>query len=442
MASGPRTVIHVDMDAFFVAVELQRRPELRGKPVVVGGAGPRGVVAAASYEARRYGVHSAMPSSRARRLCPDAVFLSGDHARYEAVSRELHVLFHEITPLVEPISLDEAFLDVTGGRRLHGDGLTIGTRLRARVLDVTGLTCSVGVAPSKLLAKLASEAAKPVPGPAGIQAGRGVVVVEPGEERAFLDPLPVEALWGVGPATLARLHRLGVERVADLAATPVASLVNALGEAHGRHLHELAHGIDPRPVEPDRDAKSIGHEETFPVDMTEPDALAGVLVRQADAVAARLRDHGLAARTVQIKVRFGDFHTITRAVTLDEPVATGPAVAAAAQRLLATVDVSAGVRLLGTSASGLGPPPARQLRLDLETENATGPGSPTGPDQPDPRSPDPSGWEDASQAVDDIRRRYGDQSIGPARLLGSSGLRPTRRGQQAWGPDRPDDAGT
>ncbi len=418
MASA-RTVLHLDMDAFFVAVELLRRPELAGQPVVVGGTSNRGVVAAASYEARRFGVHSAMPSTTAQRLCPHAVFLPGDHAHYEVVSRNLRRILRSYTPLVEPISLDEAFLDVTGARRLFGDGVAIAWELRDRVRDELSLSCSVGVAPSKLVAKLASEAAKPRARPSGIEPGPGVVAVAPEGVRAFLDPLPVQALWGVGPATLSRLRRLGVECVAELASTPLPSLVAALGEANGRHLHLLAHGIDDRPVEPDRETKSISHEETFATDVDDPEALWAILVRQADAVAGRLRAHGLESRTVVLKVRYGDFTTITRSATLPEPIRSGPALADAARRLLDTLDVSPGVRLLGVAAAGLGPEGPRQLTLG---------GGQQGGDE--------LGWDDASRAVDGIRERFGDAAIGPARSLGPRGLRPVGRGDQAWGPDR------
>jgi DNA polymerase-4 len=413
-----RAIVHVDMDAFFVAVELLRRPELKGRPVVVGGSGPRGVVAAASYEARRFGVHSALPSAIARRRCPDAVFLPGDHARYEEVSSELMAIFLRYTPLVEPISLDEAFLDVTGAQRLFGTGAAVAAAIRRAVTAETGLSCSLGVAPSKLLAKLASEAAKPVPTAKGVESGPGIVEVPPGDELAFLHPLPVAALWGVGPATRARLQRLGVTTVGELAELPLASLVAAVGQAHGQHLHDLANGIDEREVEPDRELKSIGHEETFPHDLTDRDELLGVLVRQADAVASRLRARAVAARTVTIKLRYGDFTTLTRSVTAMQPVASGPAIADAARRLLEQLDVTRGVRLLGVSASGLVEGGGQQLSLDDVAA---------------------ASWEDASQAVDDIRRRFGDGAIGPARLSRrGAGLRLTRRGQQQWGPDAPD----
>src|SRR4051812_28193627 len=251
------------MDAFFVSVELRRRPELRGKPVVVGGTGPRGVVAAASYEARQFGVHSALPSAVARRRCPHAVFLAGDHALYSEVSAQVHAIFVRYTPLVEPLALDEAFLDVSGATRLFGDGTLIATRIRADVSDELQLGCSVGVAPNKFLAKLASVAAKPRATPDRITPGRGVVEVVPGHELEFLHALPVNRLWGVGPVTFSRLERLGIRTVGHLAALDQRTLIGALGQGQAAHLHALAWGRDDRPVETIREAKSIGHEETY-----------------------------------------------------------------------------------------------------------------------------------------------------------------------------------
>ena len=409
-----RTILHVDMDAFFVSVELLRRPELRGRPVVVGGTGDRGVVAAASYEARAYGIFSAMPSARARRLCPSAEFLPGDHAHYGEVSERVMAIFRAYTRLVEPISLDEAFLDVTGARRSTGDGATVARRIRTEVQEREGLTCSVGVAPSKMLAKLASEAAKPRVSTNGPAPGSGVHVVAPGDELAFLHPLPARALWGVGPATLARLERLGVRTVGDIAGLPEPALVASLGAAHGRHLAHLSRAIDPRPVEPDQPLKSIGHEETFSADRYEADELRRDVVRMADAVAWRLRRGGFAGRTVTLKVRFSDFQTITRSSTLAATVDDGPAIARTALSLLAEVDPRPGVRLLGVSVSGLVAGAASQLSFD------------------DAAAPD---WHEASGAVDAIRDRFGDRAIGPASAAGPGGLRVPRKGQQQWGPD-------
>ncbi len=409
-------ILHVDMDAFFVSVELIDHPELRGQPVIVGGAGDRGVVAAASYEARAFGVHSAMSSVRARRLCPHAVFLSGRHDRYGQVSRQVMEIFGSFTPLVEPISLDEAFLDVTGAERLHGRPTTVAHAIRRRVLDEVSLTCSVGVAPSKFVAKLASEAAKPKASVSGPQPGLGVKVVTEDEVEAFLFPLPVSALWGVGPATLDRLSRLGVTTVGELAALPVEVVTASIGNAAGQHLHALANGIDDRAVEPDRPVKSVGHEETFPRDHHTHASLEREIVRLSDAVGARLRRHGLAGRTLTLKVRFSDFHTITRSSTFAGATDSTSAITRGAKELLAAIDPAPGVRLIGVSMSGLTDGSARQLTLD------------------DAGSP---GWDDATQAVDAIRERFGVASIGPATLADPGGLRVRRDGEAPWGPGEP-----
>jgi len=408
-----RTILHVDMDAFYASVEQLRRPELRGQPVIVGGPGARGVVAAASYEARVFGIHSAMPSTQAQRLCPHAVFVPGDHDRYGEISTRIMAIFSSFTPLVEAISLDEAFLDVTGARRLHGDGPTIGAKIRAAVEDQEGLTCSVGVAPSKFVAKLASEAAKPRVGRRGPEPGLGVKVVGADEVLAFLRPLPVQALWGVGPKTLEKLHRLGIDTIADLADTDERSALAALGAASGAHLRRLSMGLDDRDVVPEQRAKSIGHEETFARDHHLLDTLQHELVRLGDSVADRLRRSGLAGRTVTIKVRFHDFRTITRSVTLPSAVDTGPDVLRAASDLLGRIDPTPGVRLLGIHVSQLADRSARQLTLD---------------------DIDAPSWDDATGAVDAIRARYGHGSIVPASLAEPGGIRVKRRGDQQWGP--------
>ena len=409
-------ILHVDMDAFFVSVELLDQPELRGRPVIVGGAGDRGVVAAASYEARAFGVFSAMPSVRARRLCPQAVFLPGRHARYGEVSARVMAIFGSFTPLVEPISLDEAFLDVRQARRLHGPAPEIAARIRARVLDEEGLTCSVGVAPSKFVAKLASEAAKPKASVQGPQPGFGVKVVAVDEVLAFLHPLPVQALWGVGPATLARLERLGIATVGDLAVMSLPTLTSTLGQAAGRHLHALANGIDDRAVEPDRQTKSIGHEETFPRDHHSHRTLGRELVRLGDSVGARLRAAGVAGRTVTLKVRFHDFRTITRSTTLPGATDSSSTIVGAAKELLAAVDPAPGVRLIGVSVSGLIEGGSRQLTLDDLTGGS---------------------WDDANDVVDAIRARFGSASIGPATLAGPGGLHLRLDDDRPWGPDDP-----
>jgi DNA polymerase IV len=408
-------ILHVDMDAFFVSVELLDHPELRGRPVVVGGAGDRGVVAAASYEARSFGIHSAMSSVRARRLCPHAVFLHGRHDRYGEVSQQVMEIFTSFTPLVEPISLDEAFLDVRAARRLHGPPTRIAADIRRRVHDEVGITCSVGVAPSKFVAKLASEAAKPRASVQGPRPGLGVKVVGADQVLGFLRPLPVSALWGVGPATLTRLTRLGVVTIADLADLPVELITSALGSAAGRHLHALANGIDDRAVEPQRAVKSVGHEETFAEDHLSHATLERELVRLADSVGSRLRHHDLAGRTITIKVRFSDFHTITRSSTRAEATDSTVVITREAKLLLAGVDPSPGVRLLGVSVGALTEGAARQLSLD-EAGSA--------------------GWDDATDAVDAIRARFGRSAIGPASLADGGGVGVHQPGQAQWGPDR------
>jgi DNA polymerase-4 len=412
-ARPTRTILHVDMDAFYVSVELRRRPELRGKPVVVGGTGARGVVAAASYEARQFGVHSALPSAVARRRCPQAVFLAGDHALYARVSEQVHEIFHRYTPTVEGLALDEAFLDVTGATRLFGEGVEIANRIRDDVRDELALSCSVGVAPNKFLAKLASVEAKPRARPEGIVPGRGVVEVRPGHELEFLHPLPVKRLWGVGPVTLEKLERLGVRTVRDLSVLGERTVTTALGRAQGLHLLALANAIDDRPVEVDRDPKSIGHEETYPHDLVDHASLERELVRLADAVASRLRHQGVAGRTVTLKVRFAGFHTVTRSVTVASPVDTGPELVAAVRPALRELDVGRGVRLLGVSAGNL-TAPNRQLSLLDDVESPS----------------------KAAGAIDEIRARFGSAAIGPASSVGTGGIRVVRKGAQQWGPDQ------
>ena len=409
--------LHVDMDAFYAAVEVRRRPELRGRPVIVGGTGNRGVVAAASYEARVFGIHSAMPSTRARRLCPHAVFLPGDHSHYGEVSEVVMAILADVTPLVEPLSLDEAFLDVRGAARLLGPAPELAAEIRSRILEQEQLTCSVGVASSKFMAKLATERAKPRVEPSGPVWGSGVHVVEAGAELDFLHPLPVTALFGVGPATARRLTRLGVETVGDLAALPEPSLVAALGTAAGRQLHQLANGIDERPVVVNRLPRSISHEETFARDLHARSALEAEVARLGDAVARRLRASSLVARTIVLKVRFGDFKTITRSATLPDPTDGARDVVAAARGLLAAVDTTAGVRLVGVGASGLVDASTQQLSFE-----------------------DGAPLHDAAELVADrIRDRFGDSAIGTAAAIRGGGrLRSPLDADQRWGPDATD----
>ena len=400
-----RRILHVDMDAFFASVELLRHPELRDRPVVVGGGGDRGVVAAASYRARSYGVRSAMATARARRLCPDLVVVAPDHRHYVAVSSRIMDCCAEFTPLVEPLSLDEAFLDVTGSGGLFGSDEALAGELRRRLHEREGLWSSVGVASCKLVAKLASESAKPVPGPPGsaapVDGSGGVRVVDPADELRFLQDRPVGDLWGVGPVTGARLRSLGVATVAELAGFPVEALVSHLGPSVGRQLHELANGRDERPVVVDVEARSISQEETFAHDRTDAADLRPDLLRMAEQVTRRARRRGVEGRTVHLKLRWSDLGTTTRSRTLGEPTADGLVVASVASELLAQLPVDRGVRLLGVGLSGLGPPAdATQLRLSLEGHelgtNVTS-----------------SNRAAALRAADEVRERFGETAIGP-----------------------------
>jgi DNA polymerase-4 len=426
-----RIIVHVDMDAFYASVEVREDPSLAGKPVVVGGTGGRGVVASASYEARAYGIRSAMPAGQARRLCPRAVFLPPRFDLYKQASSRLHAVFFEVTPLVEGIALDEAFLDVSAATSLFGPPEAIAARLRRRVSEELGLSCSVGVAPNKLVAKLASEAAKPRASLTGPLPGQGVVVVTEADLLGFLWPLAVGALWGVGPSSRERLHRLGVATVGELAALPEATLVGALGKAAGRMLHELAWGRDARPVVPERAPKSIGHEETYETDLQDRADLERRLAMMADQVAARVRSAGMVARTATVKLRYGDFTTLTRSRTFPAPLDSGPALVAATRPLLRSLSVTEGVRLLGVSVSGLLPKehaPGQQLQLDLGSvvsRRASDPGA----GGPAAGGPAPSQglaaqhWEQALGAVDAVRERFGEGSVRQAAALPGRGER-------------------
>ena len=341
------SVLHLDLDAFFAAVEQRDKPSLRGKPVVVGGVGGRGVVATASYEARKYGVRSAMSTREARARCPHAAFLTGRFHAYRDASAIVMGLLREVSPLVEPLSMDEAFVDLAAAGL---DDLEVPTvtafaeELRSRVAGATGgLTASVGVGSSKFIAKVASDLDKP----------DGLVVVPPGTEQELLRPMSVTVIPGVGPATAERLRRVGIHTVAELETVSLDELVRLVGKAHGIGLHALARAEDERPVEPERETKSISSEGTYDTDLTDRSLMEHLLTRQANDVATRLRKHGFSGRTVSIKVRLHDFTTLSRSTTLASPTDNGATVARLARGLLADLDTSGGVRLLGVGVSGL-----------------------------------------------------------------------------------------
>ena len=399
-------ILHVDMDAFYASVSLLDHPELVGTPVIVGGAGTRSVVLSATYEARASGVTSAMPMSRALRLCPTATVLPPQHDRYAAVSKAVFATFRSVTPLVEGLSLDEAFLDVSGARRLLGPPTTIAELIRAQVLDEQGVTCSVGIAPTKFVAKLASGMAKP----------DGVLVVPAADVVSFLHQLPVGALWGVGEKTEEALTRLGLRTVADIAHTPRATLQRALGDVGGAHLHDLSWGRDPRRVEPTREEKSVGADETFPYDVDDPDYIRRELLRLSDKVAGRLRAAGLSGRTVTLKVRFADFTTITRARTLREPTDVSREIFTTVSDLYAALGLQrARLRLVGVRMSSV-----------VETSQAPIQGL---LDEPE------FGWRDADRAIDRAQARFGKESVTSASLLPSRATRRTPGpGQHASGP--------
>ena len=386
------TVLHLDMDAFYASVELRRRPELRGLPVIVGGGGNRGVVLSATYEARALGVRSAMPMSRARRLAPRAVVVPPVFSDYSEASAGVMAVFRSLTPRVEPLSLDEAFLDIAGVRT-HGGPAATAAWLKARITDEQGLTCSVGVAPSKFLAKLASARCKP----------DGLLVVPADAVVPFLHPLPVTALWGVGEKTEVILTRLGLHTVADLAATPLTTLQRALGVGVGTHLHDLAWGRDERQVvahEPDR---SIGAEETFSRDVDDPEVIHRELLRLSEKVSARLRKAEVVGRTISIKVRFADFTTISRSRTLKEPTDVGRVVHATAKELFDALHLQrARLRLVGVRVENLLPVDGVPRQLLLE--------------EPGP------GWREVEQAADRAVRRFGPGVVTAATLV--TGPRP------------------
>jgi DNA polymerase-4 len=358
MSGAARSILHADMDAFYAAIEQRDAPELRGRPVVVGGSSARGVVAAASYEARVFGVHSAMPSAQARKLCPQAVFVRGDAAKYARESRRIFAIFRRFTPLVEGLSLDEAFLDLTGTERLLGPPLEVARALRAAVRAETGLAVSVGLAPVKLVAKIASDLAKP----------DGLLRVPPEGVRDFLEPLPAGRLWGVGPVAQARLTARGLHTIGDLARAPDALLHEALG-SWGPQAARLARGEDAREVEPWREPKSYGEENTFERDVSDPAFLERAIRSHAEAVARRLRRDGIRARGVTLKLKLarplggGRYPLVTRAASLASASDDGAELASAACELLRRAGLAEPVRLIGVAAMRLEAPGPEQLQL-------------------------------------------------------------------------------
>ncbi|HAF71274.1 TPA: DNA polymerase IV [Candidatus Acetothermia bacterium] len=351
-----RWVLHVDMDAFYASVEQLDNPSLKGRPVIVGGLGPRGVVATASYQARAYGVHSAMPMARARRLCPHGVFLPPRFARYQELSSRIQAILREYTPLVEPISLDEAFLDLTGTQRARGSPEQVAREIHTRIPREVGLPCSVGLGPSKLLAKLASDSAKP----------GGLRVIKPEDVIAFMSPLPVERLWGIGPKTAQRLTQQGIRTVQDLRGVDVALLSSWFGPKVGTHLWRLARGLDDSPVIPVREAKSFSQEVTYPEDLYDQEVIRAEVRRLAHMVAGRLKEEGFLARVVRIKVRWEDFVTNTRQLRLPEATDNVVLLSEAAVELLSRLETGRGVRLVGVGVAGLVPASFRPLHLFLD----------------------------------------------------------------------------
>ena len=389
--SSTATILHVDLDAFFASVELLDRPEIAHLPVVVAGRSARSVVTAANYPARKYGVRSAIPLSQALRLCPKAIVLEPHFEKYRHYSNLVMEIFDDVTPLVERLGIDEAFLDVSGARGVIGSPAEVGALVRRRVHEETRLTCSVGAASTKFVAKLASGRAKP----------DGMLVVPTADTLAFLHPLPVGALWGVGAATEEALTRRGLRTIGDIARSQLSALQGAVGEASGRKLHDLANGIDPRRVDPRAVEKSVGHEVTFEVDTADPEVLRRELLRQSSAVAVRLRTGGWVGRTVVLKLRYTDFSTITRSRTLAEATDVGRRIYEEVRSIHAALGNHGPVRLIGVRVEQLSPGDDQQFALWDEDE----------------------GWREAEDAMDAVSARFGSGLLRPASLLKASAPR-------------------
>jgi DNA polymerase-4 len=382
-------ILHVDMDAFYASVAELDHPEYKGKALVVG-AGARGVVLSANYEARKFGIRAAMPVGRAKRMAPHAIFIAPEHQRYSEISERVMAIFHSYTPLVEPISLDEAFLDVTGSQKLFGTGREIAAKIREQVEKEEGITCSVGLAQSKFIAKLASQHCKP----------NGMLEIKSDRILEFLHPLPVRAIWGVGPKTAESLERLGLHTVSDIAHTPRATLIRALGESTGASLYELAWGRDYRDVIPDEPEKSIGNEETFSEDLDNPEEILREFLRMTEKATARLRERSLFAKTISIKIKFADFSSLTRSKTV--PIAidnTHDTYEVVKALYLALRNDGARIRLVGVSLSQLQEGAPVQLELGARER----------------------GWREADTAIDRAQARFGRGSVRPGRLIRPEG---------------------
>jgi DNA polymerase-4 len=406
-------ILHVDMDAFYASVEIRDRPELAGRPVIVGGTGGRGVVLSASYQARTFGVRSAMPVGRASRLCPRAVFVPPRHRVYAATSKEVMAIFGTVTPQVEPLALDEAFLDVSGALRRLGPPVAIAAHIRAQVRQQQGITCSVGVAPCKFVAKIASARCKP----------DGLLVVPQAGVLDFLHPLPVAALWGVGERAGEALARLGLRTVGDIAHTPLATLQAELGAAHGAHLAALAWGRDERLVTPRSPEKSIGAEETFGKDIGDPDQIRRELLKLSGRTASGLRAGGYVARTVSVKLRLASFKTLTRSRTLPYPTDVAREIYTTACSLfeVSGLDHGARLRLVGVRVSGLVPAAGANTQLTFDDR--------------------PIGWREAERAVDRIARRFGAGAVRPAALVADADRVDEPRSALLEGQDGPSEQG-
>ena len=386
------TILHVDMDAFYASVAELDNPQYKGKALVVG-AGVRGVVLSANYEARKFGIRAAMPVGRAKRMAPHAIFIAPEHHRYSEISERVMAIFNSYTPLVEPISLDEAFLDVTGSQKLFGTGREIAAKIRAQVEKEEGITCSVGIAPSKFIAKLASGHCKP----------NGILEIPADRILNFLHPLPVNAIWGVGPKTAETLERLGLRTVADIANLPRATLIRALGQASGSSLYELAWGRDYRDVTPNEPDKSISAAETFAQDIDDPEEILQEFLRLTEKAAARLRENGYYAKTISIKVRFADFSTISRSKTLPLPIDSTHDIYEIAKSLFLALNLDrARLRLVGISLDNLSEAAPEQLLLGSREK----------------------GWREADTAIDRAKLRFGGGSVRPGRLIRKSSADP------------------